>query len=379
MDLIVFSIKNYNENMVHDEAIPFLSKTVYGRAYFNYKLFLLHVFLMFTAPITYFGTLGKLLFLKAKEPLVKLKALAVFWLSPTFVFEAKQKQIGHLHAHFATYPALLAWIISEFTKIPYTFTAHAHDIYVNQDLLPTVCENAAAIVTISEFNKKFIAQKLGTKYEKKTKVIHCGIDLNRFKYEVDKVNVGKINSHINILSIGRLSGIKGFTYLVRALRLLKDDGLAFDCSIIGDGPLKTMLVRLVRDLGLEDDVHFLGSKKADEIPAYLKKADVFILACATDKIDGHDGIPVVFMESMAYGTPVIGTNISGIPELIIDGKTGFCAESENVQSLADTVKRLTHCNCLPELIKNARDLVEHEYDIKCNSGKLRALFQQVGR
>ncbi|MEI6825843.1 MAG: glycosyltransferase [Desulfuromonadales bacterium] len=377
VDLSIFSIKNCSETMVHDEAVPFINKTVYGKGYFGFKLLLSHLILLCTSPSIYASIVSKLLFLKVTDPLVKIKSLAVFWLSPTFVVAARQQKTDHLHAHFATYPALLAWIISRFTKIPFTFTAHAHDIYVNQDLLPIVCEDAAAIVTISEFNKRFIAQKVGTKYEQKTEVIHCGIDLNRFKFEVDNGKAGREAAPLNILSIGRLSGIKGFTYLIEALRLLKNESVAFDCSIIGDGPLKVELVQQVKDAGLDSVVHFLGSKKADEIPVYLKKADVFVLACATDKIEGHDGIPVVFMEAMAYGTPVIGTVISGIPELIIDGTTGFCAEPENARSLADTISRFIQCSDVQKLVANARELIEVEYNITRNSGRLRTLFQKV--
>lgn len=376
VELNIFSIKKCSESMVHDEAVPFINKTVYGTGYFDFKLLMLHLILFFTFPFTYSNIISTLLFHKVTDPLVKIKSLAVFWLSPTFVFAARQQKTDHLHAHFATYPALLAWIISRFTKIPFTFTAHAHDIYVNQDLLPIVCEDAAAIVTISEFNKRFIAQKVGTRFEQKTEVIHCGIDLNRFKYEIDKGAPICGASPLKILSIGRLSGIKGFTYLIEALKLLKSEGILFDCSIIGDGPLKAELVEQVKVSDLDAIVHFLGSKKADEIPAYLKKADLFVLACATDKVEGHDGIPVVFMEAMAYGTPVIGTVISGIPELIIDGTTGFCAVTENAQSMADSIKRFIQCNDVQKLVTNARELIENEYDITCNSERLRTLFQK---
>jgi glycosyltransferase involved in cell wall biosynthesis len=378
VDLSIFSIKNCSETMVHDEAVPFIDKTVYGKGYFNIKLMLSHLFLFFISPFTYCHVISKLLFLKATDPLVKIKTLAVFWLSPTFVLASKQKQTEHLHAHFATYPALLAWIISRFTKIPYTFTAHAHDIYVNQDLLQLVCEDAARIVTISEFNKNFIAQKVGTKYEEKTEVIHCGIDLQRFKFEVEKVYTGSNDSPLNILSIGRLSGIKGFSYLIEALRLLREDGIAFDCSIIGDGHLKPVLVKQVKDAGLEDVVYFLGSKKADEIPAYLKKADVFVLACATDKIEGHDGIPVVFMESMAYGTPVIGTVISGIPELIKNFETGLCSKPENPTDLKDKFKYfISNPTKVNHMRIAARKLVEKEYDINKTCINLRELFAKI--
>lgn len=364
--------------MVHEEAKPFIGRTTYSSGFFNPLLWLQHLLLMITAPSTYLRVLTKLLFFQSTERSIKIKALAVFALAPTFVATARKNKTTHFHAHFATYPALLAWIIGQFTRIPFTFTAHAHDIYFNQDLLPILCEDAAAIVTISEFNKRFIAQKAGSRYESKIKVIHCGIDLTRFTYDKERSFQFSDNRTLTILSIGRLSGIKGFSYLIEALRLLKNDGVSFVCNIIGDGPLKTQLVQQVESAGLSDQVLFLGSKKSDEIPEYLKKSDVFVLACATDKIEIHDGIPVVFMEAMAYGVPVIGTRLSGIPELIRHQETGLCAEPENPASLKETIEAfIGNQDKQRTMTRAARYLIEQEFNIKLNSSELRNLFSRT--
>lgn len=376
LELSIFSLKNSSESIVHDEAMPFIDKTEYGERWFSLKLLLLHLLLFFKTPLFYSKILCKLLFMNVTEPFVKAKALGVFFLSPTFISSARQRKIDHLHAHFATYPALLAWLVGRFTKIPYTFTAHAHDIYVNQDLLPIICEDAAAIVTISEFNKNFIAQKIGSKYCEKIEVIHCGINLNKFRYEPNRVKNTSDILPLSILSIGRLSGIKGFYYLVEALRLLKNDGIAFYCNIIGDGPLKAKLLQQVKDADLDKMVHFLGSTKSDKIPAYLKEADVFVLACARDKIEGHDGIPMVFMEAMAYGVPVIGTSLSGIPELIKHGETGLCANPGNAVDIKEKIRYFISNPDKADLMRQkARKLIEDEFDITLSCNKLRELFR----
>lgn len=364
--------------MVHEEAKPFIGCTTYSSGFFNPLLWLQHLLLMITAPTVYFKILIKLLFLQSTDRTIKMKALAVFSLAPTFIVAAKKNATTHLHAHFATYPAFLAWIIGQFTHIPFTFTAHAHDIYFNQDLLPILCEDASAIVTISEFNKRFITQKVGSRYENKIKVIHCGIDLTRFTYDTERSFQFSDNRTLNILSIGRLSGIKGFSYLVEALRLLKEDGCPFICNIIGDGPLKAQLLQQVESAGLSGQVVFLGSKKSDEIPVYLKKSDVFVLACATDKIEIHDGIPVVFMEAMAYGVPVISTKLSGIPELIRHLETGLCAEPENPIDIREMIKYfVAHQQMVVVMREKARKLIEEEFNIEHSCSALRALFQHA--
>lgn len=377
VNVTIFSLKKCSESMVHEEAKTFLTQTTYASGFFNPLLWLSHLWLLLTSPMTYLKILFTLVLANFTDSSVKLKALAVFCLAPLFIATTKNNKITHLHAHFATYPALLAWIIQQFTGIPFTFTAHAHDIYYNQDILALIAADAAAMVTISEFNKRFICQKVGEQHGGKIHVIHCGIDLTRFTYDTERTFNQADDHPLSILSIGRLSGIKGFTYLIEALRLLKNDGVPFTCNIIGDGPLKPKLQQQVNESGLAEQINFLGSKKSDEIPAYLKKSDVFVLACATDKIEIHDGIPVVFMEAMAYGVPVIGTRLSGIPELIHHKETGLCAEPENPESICNEIEYFYFNQHHVESMRvKARSLVEQEYNIAYTSHYLRQLFDQ---
>jgi len=375
VDLDIYSLKPCSEQMVHDEAVPFLEKTTYQSGYFDLGLLCSHLRLFFASPLLYLAVLCRLLFLKGEQAKVKIKALAVFWLSPTFITTAHKNRVEHLHAHFATYPALLAWIIWKFLGIPYTFTAHAHDIYVNQDLLPLLCRDAYRIVTISRFNEQFILSKAGPQYAGRIEVIRCGIDLERFQYDREKDAASEAQGALNILSIGRLTEIKGFGYLIEALRMLHEEGFCFRCQIIGDGHLREELLRQVEQSGLAGRVSFLGSKKSEEIPGYLRDADLFVLACATDRVEGHDGIPVVFMEAMAYGTPVIGTRISGIPELIRSHQTGLCAEPEDPLDLKRQIEYfIRHHQEVAAMRARARELIEQEFDVALTCRLLRVLF-----
>lgn len=377
IELAVYSLKRSSETMVHDEALPFLPETVYPRSLFDPRLWFLHASLAIGRPVAYFRILGALLALRGSDPRVKLKALAVFLLSPVFVRASVAGRVDHVHAHFATYPALLAWIIGRFTGIGYTVTAHAHDIYVNQDLLPLVFREAKKIVAISEFNKRFIVEKMGRGIENSVAVVHCGIDTDSFPFAEDRPARGAGNGTMRILSIGRLSGIKGFPYLLEALRLLADEGIAFTCDIIGEGPQRGELERRIRSLGLEGRVNLLGARKSDEIPRYLKQSDLFVLACATDRLEGHDGIPVVFMEAMALGTPVIGTRLSGIPELIRHGETGICALPENPESLKESIREyLANPAGTETMRRRARALVDEEFNIARNCIRLREVFTE---
>ena len=156
----------------------------------------------------------------------------------------------------------------------------------------------------------------------------------------------------------------------------KEDNMEFICKIIGDGPLMNKLVDKTNELKLDQNILFVGSMKAEEIPSILEETDVFILACATDEIEGHDGIPLVFIEAMAYGVPVIGTKISGIPELIIDRNTGLCARSEDPVSIRECLHFLiNHPKKTEEMRLNARKKIEKEFDIEIVCQQLRQHFK----
>jgi colanic acid/amylovoran biosynthesis glycosyltransferase len=380
LEVAIFSIKKFNGGMVHDKAAPFIEKTVYLGVRFWMEIFFLHLYMLASKPTIYLSTLYKILLFKT-DIKIKLNSLAVFFCSPYYSFVAKKQNIAHLHAHFVTYPALLAWIISRFNKIPFSVTAHAHDLYLNQDILKLFSDDAKAIVTISNFNKSFILDKLGWNATAKGKivsVIHCGMDLTAFDFNADKPSQYVADRKFRILSVGRLSGIKGFEYLLDALALLKQEGLEFSCQIIGDGPLRQELKMQSDSLNLDGCVIFLGAKRSEEVIAYLRDADLFVLACATDKIEVHDGIPVAFMEAMALGVPVVGTNISGISELIVHGVTGLCASPENPVSLKENIAHIMNDYSITfDLVKGARHIIEQQFDIEKNANDLRKIFYET--
>jgi colanic acid/amylovoran biosynthesis glycosyltransferase len=378
VDLSIFSIKKCNDKLVQDKAVHFIGRTTYISRKFWIEIWFFHLFLLISCPLIYLSLLSKLLFSQTKNYKIKFKCFVVFFIAPYFCLTARKQNITHLHAHFATYPALLAWIISRFNGIPFSVTAHAHDIYTNQDILRIFSDDAMTIVAISKFNKNFIIDKLSwksTEQVDKIKVIHCGIDLTAYEFDAARSESSRANRKFRILSVGRFTAIKGFNYLLDALSLLRQSGYDFSCEIIGDGPLKNELTKQCESLNLGDCVTFLGAKKSHEVLECMKMADLFVLACAECKHEGHDGIPVVFMETMALGVPVIATRISGIPELVIHGKTGLCALPENPVSLKDNILySLDNHDQSLEMVNNARRIIEQEFDIEKSSNLLRKIF-----
>jgi glycosyltransferase involved in cell wall biosynthesis len=372
LDVRIFSLKACSEGIAHDASRPFVRKTTYAAGPFHLGLVLLHAGLFLSRPVRYASLLWKLGKSRPLCSVLKVKSLVVFWLSPPFVRCVKRERIEHIHAHFATYPALLARILSDFTDVPYSFTAHAHDIYVDRTLLPLVAERAKTIVTISRFNKRLMESWLDPAGARRIEVVRCGVDVAEF---VPRELAGGSRDHeaLRILSVGRLAGIKGYPYLLRALGELRKGGTSFTCRIVGDGPDRGSLEALARQLGVHDCLTFLGARTTAEVRREMEDADLFVLACARDELEGHDGIPVVFMEAMALGTPVIGTRLSGIPELIRHGESGLLAECESPGSLRDVIQYAAeHRAELNLMAVRARRLVVEEFNIAVTGPLLRS-------
>jgi colanic acid/amylovoran biosynthesis glycosyltransferase len=243
-----------------------------------------------------------------------------------------------LHAHFATAPAAAAWAASRLTGIPYGFSAHAYDLFkepIDREFLTTKCREAAFVRCISDYNRRYLIQTTGVD-ETKFHVIHCGIDTRRFA--VDGKGPGGQPHKKTIVTMGNLVEQKGIRYLIEALSdpTLKRKG--YRTVIVGDGPLREELTAQVLSLGVEAE--FTGAVDNSEIMRFYREADLFVLPSVTCG-DGHkDGIPVVLMEAMACGVPVVSTRLSGIPELVEDGVSGILVPEKDSRGLSSAITSL---------------------------------------
>lgn len=290
-----------------------------------------------------------------------------FWgirMSSWLAAEAKKKGIEHLHAHFAGDAAWVAMLASKLSGIPYSFTIHAGGIFGWPYLIKEKIAGAKFVVSISEFNKNYLGGA------DKIKVIHCGVDLEQFR-----LRNAPQNQIPQILTVARLEEKKGHRYLLEALKILKDKKLKFQVTIVGGGVLENDLKKQMRALGLENCARFTGPLTQNEVKKLLREADVFVLPCVTAKNGNMDGIPVSLMEAMAVGVPVVSTRLSGIPELIEDGKTGLLVEPESAVELVEAVEKvLAGPDLRSRLVQQARIKVEEDFDIKKNAQEFAGLL-----
>jgi colanic acid/amylovoran biosynthesis glycosyltransferase len=293
---------------------------------------------------------------------------------PKAVADARQMEaagVEHVHAHFATHATTAAMVVKRLTGIPYSFTAHAHDIYVDQRLLREKTAEAAFVATISEYNRAFIARHCRPADITKLQVVHCGVDTTLFVPPAPRARSGPLR----IVCVGSLEPKKGQRYLVDACRLLRDRGVAFRCEFIGGGEDQPALTAQVSAAGLDDSVTLRGAQPRAVVLDTVRDADVVVLPSIVTASGKMEGIPVALMEALACARPVVATRISGVPELVSDGDTGLLVEQRDARALADALQRLHADPQLAERLGAAgRRKVLAEFDLRANAATLRALI-----
>lgn len=300
-----------------------------------------------------------------------LKLIYHFWQSSKVVQILKRNDCQHLHIHFANVPTQIGMYASLLSGIPFTFTSHANDLFERGFLLKEKVARAKTAITISEYNRKFIIAK--NSEPEKIKVIRCGVDSQRYNF-IEKQTINKIPV---IGSLGRFVEKKGIDDLILAVSQLNQNGLDFSLEIGGDGPLREYLEKLAAAQGLNSKIKFKGAMAHDTVFPWLSSLDMFVLACKKDSQGDQDGIPVVLMEAMAIGIPVISTAISGIPELVEDGISGFLAQPNNPTSLAEAIKRVLDLPIpVSQMTHVARKRIVSEFDKNVNIDRLLEVFNK---
>ncbi|MEQ1760645.1 MAG: glycosyltransferase [Vicinamibacterales bacterium] len=298
-------------------------------------------------------------------------ALGTFPKAVCFARDMQRDGVTHVHAHFATHPALGAFIINKLTGIPYSFTAHGSDLHVDRTMLDTKVEAAAFAVTISEFNKNVIVGECGDRVRSKVHVVHCGVNDEFFATRASSQKSGPAH----IVCVASLEEVKGHRFLLDACRKLVDRGIDVRCDLVGEGPMRASVEKLVADLGLSERVQLLGAQPRPAVKALLSQADVAVLASHPTKEGKREGIPVALMEAMASGLPVVSTSISGIPELVESGVSGLLVPSGDAAALADALAALCADPGLRVRMGEAgRQKVQQDFNLESNALRLVQLF-----
>ena len=274
-----------------------------------------------------------------RSPLLYLlKSLA---LVPTAVHLAEQLDaagVTHLHAHWATYPATVAYVVHQISGTPFSISAHAYDIYMVQRMLAAKVQAATFLVTCAKTNAAFLSRIVGPELSQKIVVSYHGVDVSRFAPAGAEI---RPKGQLRVVSCGQLERYKGMHLLIDACAGLVRQGLTIECAIVGEGPERANLQRQIEHLGLEKQVRLLGARPHAEVAGLLGTADVFVLASElAGRSRRRDVIANVIVEAMAAGLPVVASHIPGVEELIEHGVTGYLVPPNDVAGFAAAIKHL---------------------------------------
>lgn len=282
----------------------------------------------------------------------------------------KEDKVEHLHAHFGTNAAAIAMFASILSGVTYSFTAHGSEEFEKAPLLSldTKVERAAFAVCVSLFGRAQLMRWCKPSQWHKIFCIHCGLDsqfLNPSRQPVP--------AHPNIICVGRLGEHKGQLLLVDAVKQLRDRGTYCELVLAGDGPMRPEIEAAINVAGLSDRISITGWISSEAVKEGILRARALILPSFSENM------PVVIMEAMALGRPVISTYIAGIPELVQSGTNGWLVPSSDVEGLAAVMNEVLQAS--PEKLESmgaaGRARVLEQFNSLDEAGKLKGLFEKV--
>lgn len=304
------------------------------------------------------GLVARVLFHGREGIRQRMKALAHTWLGGCYAVLLERSGTEHIHVHHGYLGAWIAMVAARLLDVEFSMTLHGSDLLLHATYLDVKLENCTFCLTVSDYNRTFILERYPNLAEK---VIVARLGVEVLETMPDPGQKPKSNDALTLLAVGRLHAVKDHAFLVRACGQLRARGVAFDCLIAGDGPEWCNLDSLIRACRLEEQVTLLGHVDHQHLNAWYDRADVVVLTSQSE------GIPLVLMEAMARRKIVLAPAITGIPELVIQGKTGFLYEAG---SMDDFVDRLLFIH---SLIQAPKDSHVHPYILSASRqlGELR--------
>ena len=251
-----------------------------------------------------------------ESPLRRVRALLHSWLGAYYAVKLEERGVDHIHVHHGYFGSWIALVAARLLGIEFSLTLHGSDLLTHRVYLDAKLRHCRFCVTISEYNRRHILQNYPEVDPRKIIVSRLGVDVPEAAESPPRMDQGAQHK-LTLLAVGRLHPVKDHALLVRACAQLRDRGVELKCAIAGEGPERRRLELLIHECRLQDRVTLLGSIPRDQMDALYRRADLVLLTSQSE------GIPLVLMEAMARGRIVLAPAITGIPELVIPGKTGF--------------------------------------------------------
>jgi glycosyltransferase involved in cell wall biosynthesis len=367
----LYPLLREHEDVVHPEAQA-LARRAHYQPFLSLAILRSQAHFLLRDPRAYLGALAAVLRGTWGSRNFFVGALGIF---PKVAHAARLMRangVDHVHCHFSNHPAAAGFVVHRLTGLPYSFTAHGFDLHVDRHMLCEKVAEAAFVVPISEYNRALMVEECGRRAEEKAVVIHCGVDPGFFRPR----DAAPPEPPFSLVCVGTLHEVKGQSVLVESCRLLADEGVDLACTLVGDGPDRAELTRAIADAGLQARVKLAGLLTRADVAALLRSAHAVVAPSVPTAEGKREGIPVVLMEAMASGVPVVASGISGIPELVDDCVSGLLVPPGDPRALARALRRLHDDPGLRDRLAMAgRQKVEAEFDVRASAAEL---VRQIG-
>jgi glycosyltransferase involved in cell wall biosynthesis len=375
----LFPMRHPRENFSHASVKKIQARVDYlpTHLWSDLHVLLFHnILLAFKKPRVY----GRVLALTVRRLLQKRKIATVKHLFQAGYmvnrFLSKSPEIKHIHSHFAHSPTSVTMFASMLSGLPFSFTAHAKDIYTsNPQQIKEKIDLASFVVTCTRYNKEYL-----TNISKGSNTpIHCvyhGIDVQLFSETGGGEKAAK--APYSLLTVARMTEKKGLPTIYAALKILQDKGIAFNHTLVGDGDDRDDILNLIRQLGLEKSCHWAGTRTHEEVLQFFRDSDLFVLGCEIAKNGDRDGIPNVLVESLAMEVPAVSTTVSGVPEILENNTTGLTVPPSDPERMALAMRDLLTDEGLRAQIKEGgRQKVIQEFDNRIHIDVLAELYRKA--
>ncbi|RBO53186.1 colanic acid biosynthesis glycosyltransferase WcaL [Rhodovulum sp. BSW8] len=309
---------------------------------------------------------------QARRPGLRGALYQLFYLAEALILAGHLRRAGatHLHNHFAQASATVAMLAAELAGLPFSFTLHGPADFLDPVgwRLDEKIRRARFVACISHFCRSQAMIHARPADWPKLAIVHCGVEPDRYRRDPAPAT-GPVPAR-ELLFVGRLAAVKGVPLLLEAMARLRAEHPGARLTLIGDGPERARIEAEAARLGLGDRVVFAGYRSQDEVAGALARSDLFVLPSFAE------GVPVVLMEAMAAGLPVIATRIAGIPELVEDGVSGRVVDPGSAAALTAAIGAvLADPGGAARMGAAGRDRVRAGFDVRAEALRLATLFR----
>ena len=363
-----FSIRKLSDELVDSMDIQELGKTQFildvGIFGLLVNLFKIALF----SPLKFFQALRVTVKIGYNSDRGLLRNLAYLSEACVLSFFLKREGIKHIHAHFGTNSTAVAMLVSILNEFTYSFTIHGPDEFDKSRAiaLSEKIKRATFVAVISNYGKSQVYRWCNYQDWQKIHIIHCGLDEKFIQAEITP-----IPSENKLVCVGRLCPQKGQLLLLDAIALLKQRGINCQLTLVGDGELREEIETLAEKLDIKSQITITGWASSDEVKAKITEAKLMVMPSFAE------GLPVVIMESLALGRPVVSTYVAGIPELVVEGESGWLCFAGDIESLTNKLEKALSLSTeeLTRMGKIGKEKVLENHDIEKEARKLTQLFE----